>query len=130
VFVAHVSFVVDGDRDRFDQWFGALAARTRGVDGCEIYELLHDPFDPHRVVLVEAWTSAAARDVYLLMPHHVEMVADGSREYGIRDFRTCAWREAGEMTLSERARSEEVGVDRGEMRRLVVERQAQRGVDP
>ena len=130
VFVAHVSFVVDGDRDRFDEWFGALAATTRGVDGCELYELLHDPFDFRRAVIMEAWTSAAARDIYLLMPHHVEMVADGTRQYGMRDFRTCAWREAGEMTVSERARSEQVGADRGEMRRLVVERQTQEGVDP
>ena len=129
VFVAHVSFVVDGDRDRFDQWFGALAARTRGVDGCELYELLHDPFDPHRAVIVEAWTSVAARDAYLLMPHHVEMVADGSRNYGIQDFTTRAWRDAGDMMVTERDRSEQVGDDRGEMRRLVVERLTQPDMD-
>jgi quinol monooxygenase YgiN len=130
VFVAHVSFVVDGDCARFEQWFGPLVARTRRVDGCELYELLRDPFDPHRAVIVEAWTSVAARNAYLVMPHHVEMVADGTRNHGLRDFRTMAWNSAGEMTVSERARSEAVGTDRGEMRRLVLDRLARPEVDP
>jgi quinol monooxygenase YgiN len=129
VFVAHVSFVVDGDHRRFERWFGPLAAATRGLHGCELYELLCDPFDPHRGVIVEAWTSTASRNAYLLMPHHIEMVAEGSRNYGMRDFRTCIWGDAGEMTVNERNRSEQVGADRAEMRRLVVDRLTQPDVN-
>jgi quinol monooxygenase YgiN len=130
VLVLYVSFVVDGDRNAVDDWFGPLAATTRAVDECVLYELLHDPYDPQRGVILEAWSSPAAREAYLLMPHHVEMVAEATRRYGMRDFRTLLWRDAGEVTIGGRHRSEQADGDRHEMNRLVAERLTHAEGDP
>ena len=40
-------------------------SRSRGEDGCEMYELWHDPNAPHRMTIVEVWTSQAHLDAHL-----------------------------------------------------------------
>ncbi len=40
-------------------------ARSRTEQGCEVYELWHDPNAAHRMTIVEVWSSQAHLDAHL-----------------------------------------------------------------
>jgi len=122
--VLNVAFELEGspgDRPAaLRHWLAELVAKTRQVEGCVRYECVVD-LEARHGVIVEVWTSAAARDRYLLMPHHVEMVALSTSKWGMHDFRTMCWTDAGEPAVSARERSDEPTANRPEMNRLVAD---------
>jgi quinol monooxygenase YgiN len=130
--VLYVAFELEGsgdDRDAaFRRWLADAAATTRQVEGCVRYDCLLD-LDARRGVIVEVWSSAAAREPYLLMPHHVEMVAWSTSKWGMHSFRTMSWADAGQPALSVRERSDEPAAGRPEMDRLVTTYLATTGDD-
>lgn len=42
--------------------------RSRTEEGCEFYELWQDPNEPHRMTIVEIWTSQKHLDAHLEQP--------------------------------------------------------------
>ncbi|MDV6271603.1 putative quinol monooxygenase [Rhodococcus globerulus] len=117
--VLHVSFRIDSDPNDFREWFGGLAKQTRGVRGCIKFEFLIDATDPRRIVTIEVWENAQARESYFLLPHHVEMVALGSEKWGMHSFQVSSWPNAGACSVNERTRSDEPVAGRSQMNRLV-----------
>ena len=121
--VLYVTFELEGvggDSDRaFRRWLADIATTTQEVEGCVSYDYVVD-LEARRGNLVEVWTSTVARDGYVLMPHHVEMVALATSKWGMHGFRTMCWPDAGEAAVSARERSEEPSASRQEMNRLVA----------
>jgi quinol monooxygenase YgiN len=130
VLVVYVTFQLGGDRAGFIRWFGGLAARTAEVPGCVRFDFLMDPMHPRRGVIAEMWESTEQRDAYLVMPHHVEMVARGTAEWGMCNFETYYFRDAGDPVVACRERSEAPVSGRPEMNRLVEEEMRRLGIAP
>ena len=123
----YVRFDVTGDGETFVSGFGPLAAEARRSAGCVGYDLLVDPLDSTRGAIVELWETEADRETYLLTPCHVEMVALATSEWGMGNFKTYYFRDAGEPVVTGRARSETPAAGRDEMNRRVLDRLGQRG---
>jgi quinol monooxygenase YgiN len=121
VIVTYVTFEVTGDKRDFDDWFTLIVNQTKGSNGCVVYDYSVDPIDPSRCSIVEVWQSRGHRDANLTQPAHIEMVARGSRDFGMINFQAHYWSEAEGHAFVTRQRSEEVGTDRAELRRLVDE---------
>ena len=116
----YVTFDVDQVRPGMDDWFDGLATTTRGLDGCVLYEYLADPIRSSRRAIVEGWETAADRDAYLVMPHHVQMVAEATSRWGAQNFHTLTWLDAGTPAISGRQRSEQPTAGRDQLNQLVA----------
>lgn len=58
--------VKPGEADAFAAMFEAeFIARSRSEDGCEQYELWRETDTPHRMTIIEVWSSAEALEVHL-----------------------------------------------------------------
>jgi hypothetical protein len=112
---------VSGDRKAFDSWYQPLVERSRQATGCIVYDYLLDPDQAERGRLVEACDTREDRERFLLEPLHIEMVARGSRDWGMDDLRTHAWSRAEGHAYTTRDRTETPVSGRDVMNRLVAE---------
>ena len=61
--------VQPGKAEAFVEMFTAeFIARSRREEGCEQYELWRDAEIPHRMTIIEVWSSAEALDRHLAQP--------------------------------------------------------------
>jgi len=66
--------VQPGKGEEFEALAGRAAARVRAEDrGCEMYHLFRSLDDPHRFVLIEAWTTKEDLDAHGTSPGIQEM---------------------------------------------------------
>jgi quinol monooxygenase YgiN len=119
VIVTYVTFEVIGEKQVFDDWFILIVNQTKSSSGCVVYDYSVDPIDQSRCSLVEVWQSRGHREANLRQPAHIEMVARGTRDFGMMNFQAHYWSEAEGHAFVARQRSEDVGTDRAELRQLV-----------
>jgi quinol monooxygenase YgiN len=105
--VMHVSFEVERDPALLDAWIVPLVQRARKVPGCMLYEYLIDPEDPRKRRIIEVFESAEALAAHLGAPVHVEMLAEGSRVYGMRDLQIHQWKAAEGYRFTTRERTDQ-----------------------
>jgi quinol monooxygenase YgiN len=128
VLLVYVTFEVAGDLDGFVPWYAGLVQLAALAPGCVRFDFLMDPVDAHRGVTVEMWESEADRNAYLLLPHHIEMVALATAEWGMGDFESYYFKQVGPPTVARRPRSEIPVAGRPEMNSLVAEALRARGL--
>jgi quinol monooxygenase YgiN len=132
VYVTISQFDLVGDGDEFDAWYLPLADKMRALPGNVFYRLLHDPLDPNRRVVTEAWETEEAHLAHLIDPDHVEIIALGS-EQGMRNMYVHHWAQADGHIERGRERTEARWADRqdrAEMYRLIDEFRLARGLPP
>ena len=105
--IIYVSFEFDGDPAEFDAWFIPLVEETRASPGCTAYEYLVDPVRASRRYMFEVWESEAAATHHSGAPAHVEMLALGTAQFGMRDLRIERWDNPAVHKHSVRARTDE-----------------------
>ena len=99
--VVHVEFDYVGDqRDEFQAWLLGFIAQYRREPGCLGYDLLIDPQDPNRHVIIEVWAHHDALEAHAIGSAHIEQRALTTLRWGVRDLRVRFWRDAGEMAES------------------------------
>jgi quinol monooxygenase YgiN len=113
--VVYVRFDVRNDLDSFVSGFGALAAEARRQAGCVRYDLWLDSDGGRLGAIVEMWETEADREAYLVTAAHVEMVARATHDWGMENFRTYYFGQAGEPVITDRVRSETPAAGREEM---------------
>jgi quinol monooxygenase YgiN len=120
--VVYVRFEMRNDLDSVVSGFGELAAEARRAGGCVRYDLLLDSLDSKQGAIVEMWETEADREAYLLTPAHIEMVARATNDWGMENFRSYFFHQAGDPVVTERVRSETPAAGREEMNGKVLER--------
>lgn len=118
--VSYVSFAVEGDPRDFVAGFEPLAERIRDQKGCLAYDHLVDPTDPTRHVTVEVWETKEDHASHLADPAYIELLARGSREWGMGDLRVHAWTSAEGHYYLTLDRTDTPIPGRDEMNRLVA----------
>lgn len=120
--VTYVSFAVSDDRrDDFERWFIPLVEKTRSQTGCVAYDYLRDRERPGVGFMVEVWESPEAYAAHHSHPDHVEMLARGSSEFGMKDLQIHSWNDAQGYTLTDRSRTDSPVQGRDLVNRLVAE---------
>lgn len=71
--MSRVVIVVEFDvkpehRNQFVELMKAHATRSRGEDGCQLFDIVTANDDPNRVLLLEAWRDQAALDTHARGP--------------------------------------------------------------
>lgn len=118
--VSYVTFSIGVDPDQFASEYGRLARLVSRHPGCVTYELLADPADSSRWVMIEVWASAEDHAAHLTDPPYIELLARGSREWGMHDVRINTWREAEGHSFFQLDRTDTPVPGRDEMNRLVA----------
>jgi quinol monooxygenase YgiN len=118
--IVYVSFEVRGDRSDFDRWYIPLVGQIRGFRGCIAYDYLVDPTDPVAGRMIEVWETPEDRAACQVSPAHVEMVARGTRDFGMENLVAHRWRGEDHIRGS-RPRSETPLPGRDELNGLVAE---------
>jgi quinol monooxygenase YgiN len=101
-----VSFEVDADAIELDRWIIPLFQRERQEPGVVTYDYLIDPEHPGRRRVIEVFADRDALQRHVTSPAHVEMLALGSMEYGMRDFDIHTWESADGYCHTTRLRSD------------------------
>jgi len=103
--VNYVTFDVDTpDRAGFDAWYGKLVDDAKSEPGCIIYDYMSDPRSPTRGMILAAWESEDDIAAHRIHPSHVEIMALGSSEWGMHNFRIESFFEIGGHKVGERDR--------------------------
>lgn len=71
----------------------ALVEATRQHDGCIVYDVAEDPFDPGLIRFSEIWPDMALLEAHLVAPH-IEPWRTAARSHGLIARSFTAW-EAG-----------------------------------
>jgi quinol monooxygenase YgiN len=82
------------DRSDFYEWFAPLATAVREAPGCVTFELLVDPQVPDGGRYFEVWRSEEDLAAHATHPAHVEMIEEGARRWGMRNFDITLWTKA------------------------------------
>jgi quinol monooxygenase YgiN len=122
--IVHVTFEINGDQDAFEAWYLPLVDKMRAAPGCISYDYLVDPSRPGVGRMIEAWERPEDRTACQTSPQHVEMVARGSRDFGMANLSAHRWR-GEDHVHGERPRTETPIAGRDELNRLVAEYIAQ-----
>jgi quinol monooxygenase YgiN len=124
--VTYVSFEIEpGRRADFETWFVPLVEKTRTQAGCVVYDYLLDPQSPATGRMVEIWASAEAYEAHHRHRDHIEMLARGSSDFGMKNLRIHLWTDAEGYSVSERARTDQSVPGRDVVNQLVAEYQQQ-----
>jgi quinol monooxygenase YgiN len=107
--ISYVSFEIDPQKvEAFEEWFEPLVERTKQQhSGCVAYDYMLEPHDPERRLLVEVWATEADHAAHHSHEDHIEMLARGSSEFGMKNLRIHNWSQAEGYSFSTRARSDE-----------------------
>jgi quinol monooxygenase YgiN len=125
--VTYVSFDIEPSRrDDFEAWFYPLVEKTRIQMGCVAYDYLPDPQQAGLGRMVEVWASPEAYRAHHSHPDHIEMLARGSSEFGMKDLRIHSWTEAQGYSLTDRTRTDDSVPGRDLVNKLVAEYQGNR----
>jgi quinol monooxygenase YgiN len=126
--VMHVSFEIEGETALLDAWIVPLVQRSRQASGCMLYEYLLDPEDPQKRRIIEVFESPEALAAHVGAPVHVEMLAEGSRVYGMRDLQIRQWNAAEGYRFTTRDRTDQQVDGRKHVDALIAEYWERRGV--
>ncbi|HEX4865674.1 MAG TPA: antibiotic biosynthesis monooxygenase [Acidimicrobiales bacterium] len=119
--VSYVSFSIGGDPALFASEYGRLAEQVRQHKGCLAYECLADPAVPNRRVMIEVWETTEDHAAHLTDPPYIEILARGSREWGMRDLQIHTWTRADGHSFFELDRTDTPIPGRDQMNRQVAE---------
>ena len=118
--VSYVSFSITADPAQFASEYGRLADLVRQHPGCVTYECLADPADPSRRVMIEVWETPEDHQAHLTDPPYIELLARGTRDWGMRDLRIHTWSRADGHSFFELDRTDTPIPGRDQMNRLVA----------
>jgi quinol monooxygenase YgiN len=121
VIVSYVSLSLGGDPAVFASEYGPLADRIRQQRGCRVYECLADPANPSRRVMLEVWETAEDHAVHLTDPVYIEVLARGTRDWGMHDLQVHTWSRADGHSFLTLERTDTPIPGRDEMNRHVAE---------
>lgn len=100
--VIYASFDVGHpDRPAFDHWFEEHARECRTFDGCISYDYLHNLQEPTKGFVFEAWESQEQLNVLIASPSHVNMMAEGSSAWQMKNLCAHVWRQAEGLEVVE-----------------------------
>jgi quinol monooxygenase YgiN len=109
-----------GDPAVFEAEYGPLAEMIRQQTGCVAYDCLLDPRDPGRRVVFEVWETSEDHAAHLADPAYIEILARGTRDWGISDLRAHVWNRAEGHSYFEMDRTDTPIPGRDQMNQLVA----------
>jgi quinol monooxygenase YgiN len=122
--VAYVTFEVEpSGLAEFEAWFVPLVEETRNQTGCVAYDYLLDSQRPGQGRMVEIWASPVAYEAHHRHGDHIEMLARGSADFGMKNLLIHSWTDAQGYSLTERARTDEAVPGRDLVNELVADYQ-------
>lgn len=119
--VVLAEFTCDADQPGFLDWFDTLVRTTQSAPGCLRYDLLIDPARTGRCTTVEVWADQESHERYLVLPHHLELVATGTLAWGMRDFEAWSWQGVAPPLIRRRADSHSPSPGKETMNALVAD---------
>jgi len=106
-----VEFVIK--RDAISQFHPLILKNARSSlrdePGCRRFDVLHNPDEPHRVVLYEVYDDAAAFDHHVTMPHYKTFTAAADGLIETRSVKRLAFVDVVLNTEAERKTSKRGG---------------------